>query len=396
MSADLLVVGGGIGGAVLANLLNRGGKEVVVLEKSTTPPNWVRPEVLWPATVEVLFSLSPRQVWETEALLPMRGVDLHDGQRISPVITPELLQEAQVQPWFTNPNQTREQLLRLGDFELRRGVEVIAVLKEKNQIVGVRTRDVTTAEEREVLAHYTVGDDGVHSVVRKACDIEIKTQMFPLDLLCFGFDWPATLPSAIAHIWPNLTRLDSGVLVVAAFPLSNDKGAGLVAVRPRIFDDLAPTQEAWKQFCAIDPAIQDIIQDRQFPHDFMRIRRLWGHAAHYGAAGAILIGDAAHPVSPVGGQGANMSVADACTLAELLIHNPPNLLEKYERRRQAANERSMRFTRAAAVVLGLPEWAFRFLPTPIFPSLARWMGRHPSLLRRAIQSAATAFQEPSN
>jgi 2-polyprenyl-6-methoxyphenol hydroxylase-like FAD-dependent oxidoreductase len=396
MSADLLVVGGGIGGAVLANLLDRGGNKVVVLEKSTTTPNWVRPEVLWPATVEVLFSLSPKPVWEKEALLAMRGVALHDGQRTFSVITPELLQEAQVQPWFTNPNQTREQLLRLGNFELRRGVEVIAVLKEKNQIVGVRTRDVTTAEECEVLAHYTVGDDGVHSVVRKACDIEIRTQMFPLDLLCFGFDWPARLPSAIAHIWPNLKRLDSGVLVLAAFPLSNDKGAGLLAVRPWIFDDLAPAQKAWNQLCSKDPAIQDVIQERQFPDDFVRIRRLWGHAPHYGAAGAILLGDAAHPVSPVGAQGANMSVADACTLAELILHNHPNLLEQYERRRRAANERSMRFTRAAAVVLGLPEWMFRFFPTPVFLSLARWMGRHPLLLRRALQSAATAFQEPGN
>jgi 6-methylpretetramide 4-monooxygenase len=396
MSADLLVVGGGIGGAVLANLLDRGGKKVVVLEKSITPPNWVRPEVLWPATVQVLFSLGPKQIWEKEALLPMRGVALHDGQRTSSVITPELLQEAQVQPWFTNPNQTREQLLRLGDFELRRGVEVIAVLKEKNQIVGVRTRDVTTAEEREVLAHCTVGDDGVHSVVRKACDIEIRTQMFPLDLLCFGFDWPAILPSAIAHVWPNLKRLDSGVLVLAAFPLSNDKGAGLVAVRPRIFDNLAPAQEAWNQLCSIDPAIQDVIKERQFPDDFVRIRRLWGHASHYGAAGAILLGDAAHPVSPVGAQGANMSVTDACTLAELILHSHPNLLEQYERRRRAANERSMRFTRVAAVVLGLPEWLLQFFPTPVFLSLARWMSRHPSLLRRALQSAATAFQEPGN
>ncbi|MCI0353685.1 MAG: NAD(P)-binding protein, partial [Acidobacteria bacterium] len=49
MDADFVIVGGGIGGTVLAELLGRGGKRVVVLEKSTAPPSWLRPEVLWPA-----------------------------------------------------------------------------------------------------------------------------------------------------------------------------------------------------------------------------------------------------------------------------------------------------------------------------------------------------------
>ncbi len=45
MSHDNLIVGGGIGGAVLANLLARGGKRVVVLEKNLVPPPIARPEM---------------------------------------------------------------------------------------------------------------------------------------------------------------------------------------------------------------------------------------------------------------------------------------------------------------------------------------------------------------
>ena len=58
MAFDFLIVGGGIGGAVLANLLGRRGKRVLVLERSRTPAPQNRPEILWPATVEVLRTSS--------------------------------------------------------------------------------------------------------------------------------------------------------------------------------------------------------------------------------------------------------------------------------------------------------------------------------------------------
>jgi 2-polyprenyl-6-methoxyphenol hydroxylase-like FAD-dependent oxidoreductase len=53
------------------------------------------------------------------------------------------------------------------------------------------------------------------------------------------------------------------------------------------------------------------------------------------------MGDAAHPVSPAGGQGANMSIADARALAEIAVRNPSQLLEEYEYRRRKDNERSL-------------------------------------------------------
>jgi len=374
-------------------LLGRGGKKVVVLEKSTGPPNFIRPEALWPATMEVLFSLIPRETWEKEAVLPMRGVDLHDGQRATPLITPGLLEEARVRLWCTNPNETRELLLHLSSFELRRGVEVIHVLKEKSRILGVRTRDVATGEELEVLADCTVGDDGVHSVVRKACGIEIKTRMVPLDLLCFGFDWPSSLPFATARIWMNLKGLGSGILGLVAIPAGVGKGAGLVPVRPKIFNANPNVTESWNQLCSIDAVIHEVIRDRRFPQDFARIRRPWGHAPRYGTEGAVLIGDAAHPVSPAGGQGANMSVADACVLAELALRNEPNVLAEYERRRRPANKRSIGPTRVAVSVWALPEWCS---PASLFLSMVRWVGRHPSLMRRAIRSFSTRFREKVN
>ncbi len=388
MDADFVIVGGGIGGTVLAELLGRGGKRVLVVEKSTGPPAWLRPEVLWPATIKVLFSLAQQREWEEEAVLAVRGMELHDARGALSFITSQLLEEAGVQPWFVNPNQTRERLLRLSAFELRRGVEVVAVLKEKERVVGVRTRELATSTEHEVLAKWTIGDDGGQSVVRQACNIPMETRMFPMDFLCFAFDWPATLPAATACICMNRRWPQSGILVLAAMPLPLGKGAGLVGARSWIFDNLERTQEEWHRFVAADPAMQPVAGNRNLPADFVRVRRAWGHAPRYGGEGALLLGDAAHPVSPAGGQGANMSVADACALAEIALSNHPNPLAEYERRRRPANRRSLLFTRVAARVFGLPDWCLRLLPL----GPREVMGR-PWIARRFVQTAATAFQE---
>src|SRR5688572_30568903 len=189
MTVDFVIVGGGIGGLVLAELLGRGGKKVSVLEKSTAPPSWTRPEILWPATVELLFSLAPKKDWE-RTMLPLRALEFFNGREFVSPIDEKFFAETQIQPWSTDPNLTREFLFGLKSFELRRGVEVAEVLNDKGRIVGVRARNLKTQELIDVEAEWTVGDDGANSVVRRAAGIELKTRMFPLEFFCFKCDWP--------------------------------------------------------------------------------------------------------------------------------------------------------------------------------------------------------------
>src|SRR5262249_28846308 len=158
MKTDFLIVGGGIGGGVLAELLGRAGKTVLLLEKTFAPPNWVRPEILWPATAEVLFSLLPRQTWEEKALLCLGGIEVRDGSGTIRSISTKVFQKIQVERWAADANETRELLLSLSSFELRRGIEVIGVLKEENRVIGVRMREVASGREAEILAAWTIGD----------------------------------------------------------------------------------------------------------------------------------------------------------------------------------------------------------------------------------------------
>lgn len=390
MTVDFVIVGGGIGGLVLAELLGRSGKKVIVLEKSTAPPSWTRPEILWPATVELLFSLAPKKDWE-RTMLPLRALEFFNGREFVSPINEKFFAETQIQPWSTDPNLTREFLFGLKSFEVRRGVEVAEVLNDKGRIVGVRARNLKTQELIDVEAEWTVGDDGANSVVRRAAGIELKTRMFPLEFFCFKCDWPADFPERSGRIWPNTKHADSGIVALGALPVPNGKGGCVIPIRPREFDALPDPAAAWAQLLNMDANLQRLVGSRKFPDDFVRIKRPWGHAAQYSAPGALIMGDAAHPVSPAGGQGANMSIADGQVIAELAAQNHPSLGEEYERRRRSANERSLGLTRRVAWLQDLPPWV---RPLPLLFGLGGWLGRHPALLRRAIQFVSRAFLTP--
>lgn len=414
MRYDVLIAGGGIGGAVLAQLLARGGKRVAVLERGTAPPKWLRPEILWPATTKILCSLAARETWERAAFLPLQGIRVHDGERFLPLVTPEVLAAAQVQPMFTNPNETRETLLRLGGYDLRRGVEVTQVLSEPvpatcsrrpdastapdgvcespaRRITGLRTRELATKREEEWQADWTVGDDGIRSLVREAAGIAMTTRVFPVEFLCLALDtWPVSLPRATVHLWPNWHHTDTGILAMGAGSLPGGIGVGLVLIEGKTFDANPHVPESWEQFCASDAALREVVAGRQFPDGFFRIARPWGHAERYGAPGALLMGDAAHSVSPAGGQGANMSIADAVVLAELLLSNSPDLVATYERRRRPANERSMTPTRVSDHLFGVPDW---LVPTVAAKAGLHLLARHPAMVANLLKNVSTLFVE---
>ena len=389
MQYDFLIVGGGVAGGVLAGLLGRQGKKVLVIEKATEPAGLIRPEIVWPATTGVLGSLIPRERLAADLLLRLGSVDVRGGNGESLLLSRAFLDGAGIERCSLEPNKLREQLLSLDGFELRRGVEVTGLLRERGRVVGVRSREVGGDRQHEFLARHTVGNDGVRSFVRQECGLPMRTRMFPLDFLCFGFVWPSRFEGRSTRVWFNTHGLASGILALFAVPLPNGKGAGLIAVRPWIFDRPGETQQGWSRFREIDSGIVDVMGAQQFPGDLTRIRRRWGHAPRYGCDGLILMGDAAHPVSPVGGQGTNMAVADAATFADLVQENVPDLLGEYERRRRPANGRSLRFTRNAAYLLQVPSYC---LPGFALRGIFRWVCRHPSAVVNTIRYASTAFR----
>jgi 2-polyprenyl-6-methoxyphenol hydroxylase-like FAD-dependent oxidoreductase len=387
MMVDCLIVGGGIGGAVLANLLTRGGRRVLVLEKNLVPVPITRPEILWPHTVAFLQTLLPADQ-EIRWLLPLRDIHiLEEGHQVARIIG-NAVERSRIQPNSTAAHETRRLLLESAGCEVVRGMEVRGLLKEGNRVVGVRAHCVTDGSEREWRAPWTVGDDGPGSLVRRECGIPLAPQRANADMLSFGTSWPPELPDATVHLWLNPRRVATGIIACGVIPQPGGRGAGIVLLRPRAFADEGVLRGTLAEFAHSDPRLAQVLGSRVFPKDFVHFQLQFGNAPHYTFPGAALVGDAAHPVTPAGGQGANLAIADARALAASLLGSSDPQLTQYQFLRRRAANRSLRFSRGAALAFSLPDW----LLGSALPTAVRLAFRWPSLPALGLRQVGTAFQ----
>ena len=395
MRVDVVIAGAGIGGAVLALALGRRGWRVAILERESATPLLARPEILWGATPRALDSLGIGDAVRN-ASLRLEGIEI-GGDRPWLRITSEDFATADVEAFSTNPSLTRSMIagaaVGTGNVEIHRGVSVEDLLYDEGRVAGVvGKRGDTTFEVRASLV---VADDGGNSIVRTRLGIPIALASFPIEFVTAHIArWP--LPPHRARVWIRREGSRGGVAAAGCIPWPGNEGILLLPLRSdraQAFFDQSP-EIAWSALDRITPAAAALREQLVFPRDFRRVARPFGHAESYVANGAALIGDASHPMTPAGGQGANAAIHDALALADVADAAfrsgdvSRERLLPYERLRRPVNAGSIAFSRRARN-------AFRaggLLPLPfLLPVLARTIDLLGWPKRSILRSFATTF-----
>lgn len=395
MRFDVVIVGAGIGGAVLALALGSRGRRVAVVERESAPPLIARPEILWGATPHALDRYGIADAIR-DASVHLAGVHI-GGERPWLKITGDDFAAAKVDAFSTNPSVTRAIVARAavatGNVEIHRGVLVEDLLYDGDRrVTGVRAKRGEATLELE--APLVVSDDGERSVVRTRLGIPITLELFPIEFVTAMIPrWP--LPPRRVRVW--IDPKGSGGIPAAGFiPWPENEGVLLVPLpRDRAEDFFSQSAETfWSALERVTPMAAALREQLVFPRNFRRVARPFGHVQSYVADGAALIGDAAHPMTPAGGQGANAAIWDALALADIadaaLRSNDVSRqrLLQYERLRRPSNAESVSFSRIA-------RGAFRaggFLPLGlVLPILARTINVLGWPKRKVIGSFATTF-----
>ncbi len=193
------------------------------------------------------------------------------------------------------------------EFTLIRNAEVKDLIFDGDRVAGVRT------PELEVRAELVVGADGRKSAVRAVAGLETARSHSPMDVLWFRLKWRPGDPEELFAV------LRKGLLMGMIYRGHYWQVAYLV---PKGSNPRDGSLEAFKErLVCVRPQLRDHVNDLRSWDDTSQLDVRVDRLKTWWRTGLLCIGDAAHAMSPAGGVGINLAVADAVAAANIL--SPP-------------------------------------------------------------------------
>ncbi|HEX8309180.1 MAG TPA: FAD-dependent oxidoreductase [Allosphingosinicella sp.] len=311
---ELCIVGGGPAGMVAGLLFARAGVKVTVLEKHGDFLRDFRGDTVHPSTLRIfsemglldrLLERPHDRVHSLGAWVGDREMEIADFSRFDPrwnfiAMMPQwhfldfIADEARLYPHF----------------RLLMNAEARGLVREQGRVTGVRYR--SGGEELELAASLVIASDGRRSVLREEAKLPLRSFGAPMDVFWFG------IPKARAAENQSI-----GVIVAGRIMALIDRGdywqcAYVFAkgtadeVRALGIERFRADVAATARHIPLDVAAIESWDDVKLLTVALDRLELWH------SPGLLVIGDAAHAMSPIGGVGINVAVQDAVAAANVL------------------------------------------------------------------------------
>lgn len=339
MDAEVIVVGAGPVGLMLAGELRLGGAHVLVLERLTTPTTESRASTLHARTMELLDQRGLRARFGDPPCDPAG----HFGG-----IPLDLSATATRYPGQWKVPQTEVELVLAhwaleAGARLCRGYDVVGLDQRGDQVA---VRAIGPGGLRTFTARYVVGCDGEDSLVRELAGIGRTGQDATRELLradVAGVDIPDR----------RFERRPAGLAIAARRPDGVTRVMVCESGRP-VRRRTAPP--SFEEVCQVWARVTGEDLSAGTPIWLNAFGNVSQIARHYRRGRVLLAGDAAHQQLPAGGQAINLGLQDAVNLGWKLAgaatgRVSDRLLDTYHDERYSVGRRVLRQIEAQALLL---------------------------------------------
>jgi len=386
----LCIVGGGPAGMVAGLLFARAGVPVTVIEKHGDFLRDFRGDTVHPSTLRIFSELGlldrllerPHdKVRDIQGMIGGRRLAIADFTHFDPrwnfiAMMPQwdfldfVADEARLYPHFT----------------LLQDAEAIDLAKEGGRVVGVRY--VADGEERTIPARLTIAADGRSSRMRAAAGLPVRDLGAPMDVFWFRVPRERAPHNETTGVFASgriMAMIDRGDYWQCAYVFPKGmadevRARGIEAFRSEV--------------AGLAPRLSERIGAVESWDDVKLLSVSLDRLEQWHRPGLLVIGDAAHAMTPIGGVGINVAVQDAVAAANALAgpmaagEDVDPLLHRVQKRRLPAVRITQGFQKAAQdriISRLLMGQGGDFEP----PRALRWLDRYPVL--RRIPAALIGF-----
>jgi 2-polyprenyl-6-methoxyphenol hydroxylase-like FAD-dependent oxidoreductase len=310
---QVVIIGAGPTGLTLAMLLAQRGITVKLIEASRSFRRIFRGEALMPSGLEAIDQMGLSDV---VAKIPHRAINAWEFYiENRPIFRVDEPMEAGGQPCtlISQPALLEMVLDRANaceNFEFIQGTAVRDLLRQNERVSGVELSD-----GREIASDLVIGADGRNSIVRQQAQLELVQAAQSFDILWFKLP---TSPDFLAeNVFSSVLRGQDAFGIFQGSEGNLQVGWSLNRDNPLEWQKVDWAEKL--AAAAPDWLAQHFRAQREAIERPLLLSIIVGRCPQWHLPGLLLLGDAAHPMSPIRAQGINMALRDAIVAANHLV-----------------------------------------------------------------------------
>ncbi|WHY77113.1 FAD-dependent monooxygenase [Neobacillus sp. WH10] len=350
IKSDVCIVGAGPAGMLLGLLLAKQGMEIVVLEQNPDFHREYRGEITQPRFVQLMKQLNLLDYIESHDHVKIPEVTVfHQNKEIMNLKFNTLIDVESYCARLTQPTLLAallEKAKQYPNFKLLFNTKVKDLLKEGEKVVGVYAQsklgeqvnfmdDYVFEGDLNIHSRVTIGVDGRNSTIEKLGNFELDLDYYDNDLLWFSFEKPESWDYNIYHFYfqknynylflPKLGGYIQCGVSLTKGEYQKIKKEGIEVFKEKIVEDM--------------PILADYFKDITDFKAFVLLLCKMRYVREWAKDGLLLIGDAAHCVTPWGAVGSTLAMGTAVIAADVIYKGLKNncltleTLKQVQRRR---------------------------------------------------------------